>query len=100
MEQVKMFKRYQNRKLYDVERSCYITVTEVLKLPVGSFKIFAHPTGEDVTLDVILQAFSHVEVTDKSEETKNAIHSFLLGLGTEKKQSITPVARPTEQANG
>jgi len=81
MENVKVFKRYQNRKLYDVEQSRYITVTDVLKLPVGSFKIFAHPTGEDVTLDVILQAFSNVEVKDKTEQNRNAIHTFLNTLG-------------------
>lgn len=48
--------KYQNRKLYDRENSCYITITELLKLPLGSFRVVTHSTFTDITTSTLLSA--------------------------------------------
>ncbi len=58
----KLIKRYSNRKLYDTDTSRYITIREIVKLPLGSFKIVfqghtGHATG-DVTTETLLSALT------------------------------------------
>jgi polyhydroxyalkanoate synthesis repressor PhaR len=51
MSPVKIIKRYQNRKLYDTETSCYITLEEIATLirQGQEVKIVDKVTGEDLT---------------------------------------------------
>jgi polyhydroxyalkanoate synthesis regulator protein len=54
----KVFVRYGNRKLYDIETSKYTTVAAVAKLPLGSFVVYDHTSKEDITNDVLLSALN------------------------------------------
>lgn len=68
--------RYKNRKLYDRDQSRYVTTTELLKEPTGSFVITNNETKEDVTLEVLFNALS----TEQPAETKVRVMKYLTGV--------------------
>jgi polyhydroxyalkanoate synthesis repressor PhaR len=47
----KLIKRYANRKLYDTERSCYVTLEEIAEMVKSNenVRIIDNRTGEDLT---------------------------------------------------
>lgn len=60
----RLIKRYNNRKLYDTELSCYITLEEVayyVKCNVN-VKVMNNKDGMDVTDLIMLQAAHSIEV--------------------------------------
>lgn len=67
--------KYSNRKLYNKETAKYTSIVELLKLPLGSFKVERHGTGEDVTTDTLLTSLTseNVTPTTKVEVMKHCI---------------------------
>jgi|SRR5579872_2319681 len=63
MQELRIIKRYPNRRLYDTVTSCYITLDEVqdLVLKQIKFKIIDNDTNEDLTSYVLLQIISEQE---------------------------------------
>lgn len=63
---MKVIVKYNNRKLYDTETSKYVNLQELLKLPLGSFKVFEKATNTDITVDTLLAAvaFNDSEVPE------------------------------------
>jgi polyhydroxyalkanoate synthesis repressor PhaR len=55
--QVRVIKKYPNRRLYDTESSAYITLAEVkqLVLDYRAFQVQDAKTGEDLTRSILLQ---------------------------------------------
>lgn len=56
-EQVRLIKKYPNRRLYDTKTSAYITLTDVkeLVLKFENFKVVDAKTSEDLTRSILLQ---------------------------------------------
>jgi polyhydroxyalkanoate synthesis repressor PhaR len=56
-EQVRLIKKYPNRRLYDTRTSAYITLADVknLVLHSGEFQVLDAKTGEDITRSILLQ---------------------------------------------
>lgn len=56
-EQVRLIKKYPNRRLYDTQTSAYITLEDVKNLVLGfeRFKVVDAKTGEDLTRSILLQ---------------------------------------------
>ena len=63
MAQVRIIKKYPNRRLYDTEISSYITLEEVRQLVIDGeeFEVRDAKTGEDLTRSVLLQIISEHE---------------------------------------
>lgn len=63
MAQVRVIKKYPNRRLYDTEISSYITLEEVRQLVVDGevFEVRDAKSGEDLTRSVLLQIISEHE---------------------------------------
>ena len=63
MAQVRVIKKYPNRRLYDTEISSYITLEEVRQLVVDGeeFEVRDAKTGEDLTRSVLLQIIAEHE---------------------------------------
>lgn len=57
---MKTIVKYGNRKLYDRETSKYITLSELLNLPLGTFRVVKHGTSEDITTNTLLSAVTTV----------------------------------------
>jgi len=56
-EQVRLIKKYPNRRLYDTRTSSYITLTDVKELVLSfeEFQVVDAKTGEDLTRSILLQ---------------------------------------------
>lgn len=63
MAQVRIIKKYPNRRLYDTEISSYITLEDVRQLIVDNetFEVRDAKTGEDLTRAVLLQIIADQE---------------------------------------
>lgn len=70
--------KYSNRKLYNKETAKYTSIVELLRLPLGSFKVERHGTGEDVTTDTLLTSLTSENLTPaaKVEVMKHCIATF------------------------
>jgi polyhydroxyalkanoate synthesis repressor PhaR len=64
-------KRYANRKLYDTERSCYVTLEEIAEMVKSheNVKIIDNRTGEDLTGVTLTQII--FEDQKKTDQKKN-----------------------------
>lgn len=60
---MRVIKKYPNRRLYDTEKSIYITVSDVLKLirQGVEFKVVDAESGEDITRSVLVQIITEQE---------------------------------------
>ena len=56
-DQVRLIKKYPNRRLYDTRTSSYITLTEVKDLVLANddFQVVDAKTGDDLTRGILLQ---------------------------------------------
>jgi polyhydroxyalkanoate synthesis repressor PhaR len=63
MSQVRIIKKYPNRRLYDTEISSYVTVEDIRQLVVDGevFEVHDAKTGNDLTRQVLLQIISERE---------------------------------------
>lgn len=55
--EIRIIKRYQNRKLYDTLMSCYVTLDELAQIirEGNEVKVINNKYGEDITYHVFLQ---------------------------------------------
>jgi polyhydroxyalkanoate synthesis repressor PhaR len=53
----RVIKKYPNRRLYDTDKSAYITLTEVKDLVIGNvpFEVLDAKTNDDITRSILLQ---------------------------------------------
>jgi polyhydroxyalkanoate synthesis repressor PhaR len=60
---MRVIKKYPNRRLYDTEKSAYITIADVLKIirAGGDFKVVDADSGEDITRSVLVQIITEQE---------------------------------------
>lgn len=61
----RLIKKYKNRRLYDTEKSQYITVEELLQYVVDgiAFHVQDSTTNADITSSTLLQIFVEMEAT-------------------------------------
>ena len=71
MEELRVIKKYHNRRLYDTHKSSYITLNDVKQLVIEEipFKVVDAVTKEDLTHTILLQIIS------ANEEAGGAIFS-------------------------
>ena len=60
---IRVIKKYSNRRLYDTERSAYITVADVLKLirQGVEFQVVDADSGDDITRSILVQIIMEQE---------------------------------------
>lgn len=63
MAEERIIKKYPNRRLYDTNQSCYITLNDVrdLVLTETPFKVVDRQSGEDITRNILLQIIMEQE---------------------------------------
>ncbi len=64
---MKLIKRYTNRKLYDTERSCYVTLDEIAEMvrEGEEVSIIDNRSGDDLTTVTLAQIVYEAEKKDK-----------------------------------
>ena len=83
MAQVRVIKKYPNRRLYDTEISSYITLEEVRQLVVDGeeFEVRDAKSGEDLTRSVLLQIIAEHEERGQPMFTTNMLSQIIRFYG-------------------
>lgn len=60
---VRILRKYTNRRLYDTSRSCYVTLEDVKELVLNSepFQVLDSKSGQDLTRNILMQIISEQE---------------------------------------
>jgi polyhydroxyalkanoate synthesis repressor PhaR len=63
MTEVKVIKRYQNRKLYDTHQSCYVTLEEISQMIKAGddLRVIDNKTKNDITQGTLTQLLYETE---------------------------------------
>lgn len=72
MEDIRLIKKYPNRRLYDTQVSQYITLEEVRQLVLEGeeFRVVDKKSGKDITQSILLQV-----IAEREENTDSPIFS-------------------------
>ena len=83
MAQIRIIKKYPNRRLYDTEISSYITLEEVRQLVTDGeqFEVRDAKSGEDLTRSVLLQIISEHEEHGQPMFTTNLLSQVIRFYG-------------------
>ena len=78
MSQIRIIKKYPNRRLYDTEESRYITLGEIRQLVRDrvDFQVIERKSQTDITTQVLLQVIAELE----NREDRLLSPEFLSGL--------------------
>ena len=84
-------KKYANRRLYDTERSCYITLDDLgaMVRDGREFRVVDAKSGEDITHNVLTQIIMDTETRGETLLPVNFLRQ-LIGLYGDKMQSMVP----------
>ena len=84
-------KKYANRRLYDTERSCYITLDDLgaMVRDGRDFRVVDAKSGEDITHNVLTQIIMDTETKGETLLPVNFLRQ-LIGLYGDKMQSMVP----------
>lgn len=89
MPNTRVIKKYPNRRLYDTERGCYITLHEIKNYVIEriDFTIIDARTKKDLTQSTLLQIISEQEATSTPLFTTSLLQDFIR-FYHEKSQSL------------
>lgn len=84
-------KKYANRRLYDTERSCYITLDDLgaMVRDGRDFRVVDAKSGEDITHNVLTQIIMDTETRGETLLPVNFLRQ-LIGMYGDKMQSMVP----------
>jgi polyhydroxyalkanoate synthesis repressor PhaR len=76
---MRIIKKYPNRRLYDTEKSTYITLAEVLKIirEDKEFKVVDAESGEDITRSILVQIIIEQESGETPIFTTDMLTKFI-----------------------
>ncbi len=83
MPEPRIIKKYPNRRLYDTEKSCYITLTNVKELVMAGveFQVVDSNSSADITRTILLQIIMEEESQGKPLFSENALSSLIRFYG-------------------
>jgi len=90
-DDVVVIKKYANRRLYDTERSCYITLEDLgaMVREGRDFRVVDAKSGEDITHNVLTQIIMDTETRGETMLPVNFLR-HLIGLYGDKMQGLVP----------
>lgn len=76
---MRIIKKYPNRRLYDTERSVYITLTEVHQIVRSGeeFKVVDANSGDDITRSVLVQIITEQEGGERPLFSTDMLTKFI-----------------------
>ncbi len=83
MANVRIIKKYSNRRLYDTEESRYVTLSEVRELVIGGIElqVLDVVTGEDISRQILIQIISEQEAGGQPMFTKELLTQMIRFYG-------------------
>jgi len=96
---MKIIKRYANRKLYDTERSCYVTLDEIAEMvrEGEEIQIIDQKTSEDLTSVTLTQILFEEEKKSKRILPLPALRSIIQSGGELFQRMAQPVQQFREE---
>ena len=88
---IRIIKKYPNRRLYDTESSCYITLAEVRELVISEipFKVVEQKTSEDITRSILLQIILEQESETNPLFSNDNLQRFIRYYGSAPEQGFS-----------
>ncbi len=88
---IRIIKKYPNRRLYDTESSCYITLSQVRELVVNEtpFKVVEQKTNEDITRSILLQIILEQESETNPLFSNDNLQRFIRYYGSAPQQGFS-----------
>lgn len=79
MKEVKIIKRYQNRKLYDTHESSYVTLDEIAKMIKGGedLRVIDNKTKNDITAATLTQLLYESERKAKTQPSVDLLKEII-----------------------
>ena len=83
MTDIRIIKKYPNRRLYDTEVSSYITLQDIKELVMSytDFKVIDAKTNEDLTRCTLMQLIAEEETNGNPILTTDILKKFVLFYG-------------------
>ncbi|WP_444997096.1 polyhydroxyalkanoate synthesis repressor PhaR [Aliikangiella sp. IMCC44359] len=83
MSEIRVIKKYPNRRLYDTQISSYITLNDVKKLVMSysDFKVIDAKSGDDLTRSTLMQIISEEETLGQPLLTAEILKEFVRFYG-------------------
>ncbi|MFQ6023429.1 MAG: polyhydroxyalkanoate synthesis repressor PhaR [Acidiferrobacterales bacterium] len=87
----RIIKKYPNRRLYDTELSCYITLSDVRDLVLEGidFQVVSANTDEDLTRGILLQIIIEMESGDEPLFTTEILSKMIRFYGDTVQNAFT-----------
>lgn len=95
---MRILKKYPNRRLYDTEKSEYVTLDDVRKMILGNdpIKVLDSKTGKDLTRSVLLQIIAEQEAEGHEPLLTNRVLEQVVRFYGDSMQSV--LSRYLEQS--
>jgi polyhydroxyalkanoate synthesis repressor PhaR len=79
MKEIKIIKRYQNRKLYDTHESSYVTLDEIAKMIKGGedLRVIDNKTKNDITAATLTQLLYESERRAKTQPSVELLKEII-----------------------
>jgi len=79
MENMRTIKKYANRKLYDTQQSCYITLDEIAELirTGQDITVIDNKTKEDITYKTLVQLLSLLEAKNAKMGMEQSLYRII-----------------------
>jgi polyhydroxyalkanoate synthesis repressor PhaR len=79
MKEIKIIKRYQNRKLYDTHESSYVTLDEIAKMIKGGedLRVIDNKTKNDITAATLTQLLYESERKAKTQPSVELLKEII-----------------------
>lgn len=79
MKEVKIIKRYQNRKLYDTHESSYVTLDEIAKMIKAGedLRVIDNKTKNDITSSTLTQLLYESEKKSKNQPSVDLLKEII-----------------------
>lgn len=79
MKEVKIIKRYQNRKLYDTHESSYVTLDEIAKMIKNGedLRVIDNKTKNDITASTLTQLLYESEKKAKTQPSVDLLKEII-----------------------
>ena len=91
MTDERIIKKYPNRRLYDTNQSCYITLNDVRDLVLAStpFKVIDRQSGDDITRSILLQIIMEQESGGQPLFSANILEQFIRNYSDTTRKGFT-----------
>ncbi len=79
MKEIKIIKRYQNRKLYDTHESSYVTLDEIAKMIRNNedLRVIDNKTKNDITAATLTQLLYESERRSKTQPSVDLLKAII-----------------------